>query len=137
MIIVRTIRKRIRKNKKQVANLHEVSYTYAALSLAWKSHYYNALSSGLADHAVKLWDINASTQSSPVSAFARHDDKGSWVEWHPSQCAMLASMFYYRVACLLDGSSSASSTDNSKLIGKLQIIMTLNKLKNIFKFLKR
>ena len=93
--------------KKGGPELNVGSHEDAVMGLSWNKKYRQALASGSADMAVKVWDV---TTQACQHTFSHHTDKVQSVAWHPEEAWLLASGSFDRTVALLDCRSGTRSS---------------------------
>ncbi|CCW62580.1 unnamed protein product [Phytomonas sp. EM1] len=68
-------------------HLKEESHTEAVLDVKWNTIAQNILSSGSADHTIKLWDLNTATC---LGTYAENEKVQS-LDWHPTEANQMLS----------------------------------------------
>jgi periodic tryptophan protein 1 len=104
---VLTKKKKGAKKKGGGPELNVGSHEDAVMGLSWNKKYRQALASGSADTAVKVWDV---TTQACQHTFAHHTDKVQSVAWHPEEAWLLASGSFDRTVALLDCRSGTRSS---------------------------
>jgi periodic tryptophan protein 1 len=92
------------KTKKKTQKKSELVYNNyshrgAVMSLSWNALTRSCLSSGSADHSIKLWDLEKCLCTSTI---VHHSDKVQAVKFHPLEAHVLASGAYDRNVCITD-----------------------------------